>query len=99
MPIEAYNSVGKIERYYTFLQQIYKIICNKFHDTSIKMSLQIIIKVINDSVGPDVIIPIFLVFGAYPRIIENLVLLLIIIKRAETIRKTTKEIRCFYAKQ
>jgi hypothetical protein len=30
---------------------------------------------------------------------ENSVLLLIITKRAEAIRKATKEIRCFYAKR
>jgi hypothetical protein len=39
MPVETYNSIGKVERYYTLLQQVYKIICNEFHDTSIKMNL------------------------------------------------------------
>jgi hypothetical protein len=38
-------------------------------------------------------------FSAYPRIIENLVLLFIITKKTKTIRKTTKEIRYFYIKQ
>jgi hypothetical protein len=38
-------------------------------------------------------------FSTYPKIIENLVLLLTITKRAETIRKTIKEIRCFYTKR
>jgi hypothetical protein len=38
-------------------------------------------------------------FSAYPRIIENSVPSPIIIKRTETICKTTKEIRCFYIKQ
>jgi hypothetical protein len=39
MPIEVYNFVRKVKRYYTFLQQIYKIIYDKFRDTSIEMSL------------------------------------------------------------
>jgi hypothetical protein len=39
------------------------------------------------------------VFNTYLRIIENSVLLLIITKRTETIRKTIKEVRCFYAKR
>jgi hypothetical protein len=39
MPVEAYNSIGKIERYYTLLQQIYKIIYNKLRDTSTETSL------------------------------------------------------------
>jgi hypothetical protein len=41
----------------------------------------------------------FLVFSIYPRITKNSVLLFIIIKRTKVIRKTTKEIRYFYAKQ
>jgi hypothetical protein len=39
MLVETYNSIGKIERYYTFLQQVYKIIYNKLHNTSIEISL------------------------------------------------------------
>jgi hypothetical protein len=92
MPVEAYNSIGKIERYYTPLRQVYKIICDKLRDTSTKTSLQIAIKAVNDSARPEGIIFILLVFGAYPRITENLVLLLTITKRTETIRKTTKEV-------
>jgi hypothetical protein len=38
-------------------------------------------------------------FSAYPKIIENSVLSLTITKKTEAIRKTIKEIRCFYAKQ
>jgi hypothetical protein len=37
--IEAYNSIGKIKRYYVFLRQIYKIIYNEFRDISAEMSL------------------------------------------------------------
>jgi hypothetical protein len=39
------------------------------------------------------------VFSAYPRITENSVLSLIITKKAETIRKTIKEVQRFYTKQ
>jgi hypothetical protein len=99
IPVETYNSIGKIERYYVFLQRVYKIIYDEFHDTSVKISLQIAIKAINNSAGPDRIIPILLMFSAYPRITKNSVLLLIITKKAEVIRKTTKEIRCLYAKR
>jgi hypothetical protein len=63
------------------------------------MSLQITIKAINDSARPNRIIPILLIFGAYPRIIENSVPSLIITKRAEAIRKTTKEVRRFYTRR
>jgi hypothetical protein len=63
------------------------------------MKLQIVIKTINDSVGLDNIILILLVFGAYLRITNNSILLLIIIKRAKTIRKASNKIRKFYAKR
>jgi hypothetical protein len=63
------------------------------------MNLQITIKAINNSARPNGIIPIFLVFSAYPRIIENSVLSLIITKRTEAIRKTTKEVRYLYARR
>jgi hypothetical protein len=63
------------------------------------MKLQIVIKTINDLVGLDNIISILLVFGAYLRITNNSLLLLITIKRTETIRKTSNKIRKFYAKR
>jgi ABC-type bacteriocin/lantibiotic exporter with double-glycine peptidase domain len=63
------------------------------------MKLQIVIKVVNDSVGPDNIIPILLVFGAYLRITNNSLLLPITIKRAKTIRKTSNKIKKFYTKR
>jgi hypothetical protein len=99
MPVKTYNSIRKVERYYVFLRQVYEIIYDELRDTSAEMSLQIAVKAVNDSARPNRIIPIFLVFGVYPRITENSVLLLIITKRTKTIRKTIKEIRYLYARQ
>jgi hypothetical protein len=39
IPVETYNSIGKVERYYTLLQQVYKIIYNELYDTSIEINL------------------------------------------------------------
>jgi hypothetical protein len=39
MPVEAYNSIGKVERYYALLRQVYKIIYNELRDTSTKANL------------------------------------------------------------
>jgi hypothetical protein len=39
IPVETYNSIGKIERYHAFLRQVYKIIYNELRDTSAKTSL------------------------------------------------------------
>jgi hypothetical protein len=99
VPVEAYNSIGKIKRYHAPLQQVYEIIYDEFRDTNAEISLQIAVKAINDSAGPDGIIPILLVFGAYPRITENSILSPTITKRTKTIRKTTKEVRRFYARR
>jgi hypothetical protein len=63
------------------------------------MKLQIVIKVVNDLAGPDNIIPILLVFGAYLRITNNSLLSLTTIKKTKTIRKTNNEIRKFYTKR
>jgi hypothetical protein len=56
-------------------------------------------KTINDLVGPDNIILILLVFGAYPRITNNSLLLPITIKRTKAIRKASNKVRKFYAKR
>jgi hypothetical protein len=101
MPVETYNLVNKIKRYYGFLRQAYKIICDKLRDieTSTEVSLQMVVKTINDSAGPDGIIPILLVFGAYPRITNNSVLSPITTKRTRAIRKASNEIRQYYTKR
>jgi hypothetical protein len=101
MPVEAYNLVSKIKRYHDPLRQAYKIIYNKLRDTktSIEVSLQITMKTINDSIGPDSIIFILLVFGAYPRITNNSALSPITTKKAKTIRKTSNKIRQYYTKR
>jgi hypothetical protein len=99
IPVKAYNSIRKVERYYTFLRQIYEIIYNEFRDTNTKINLQIAIKAINDSAGPDGIIPILLVFSAYPRMTENSAPSPTITKKTEAIRKTTKEVRRLYARR
>jgi hypothetical protein len=63
------------------------------------MKLQIVMKAINDLAGPDGIIPILLVFRAYPRMTNNSLLSPTTIKRAKAIRKTSNKMRKFYAKR
>ncbi len=60
------------------------------------MILQIAIKAINDSVGPNNIIPTLLVFGAYLRLTKIDPLTLSVTKRVEAIRIVTKEVRRLY---
>ena len=66
VPIKAYNSIKKVEWYYMPLYRIYKIISSELKGTSKELTLQIAVKAVNDSAGLNRLIPILLVFSAYP---------------------------------
>ena len=66
VPVKVYNSIRKVERYYTLLRRIYKIISLELEDVSKELTLQIAIKAINNSASLDKLVPILLVFSAYP---------------------------------
>ena len=55
------------------------------------------IKAVNDSAGPDGLVPTLLVFGAYPRMTNDSPLSPFIVQRAEAIRKAIKEVWRLYA--
>jgi hypothetical protein len=57
------------------------------------------VKAINDLAGPDGIVPILLVFGAYPRLTKIDLPFSLVTKRTEAICATTKEVRRFYAER
>ena len=72
VPVEAHNSIGKVERYHQPLRRAYEIIQDELQDkTSPEIMLQMAVKAVNDSAGSDGIVPTLLIFGAYPRMIEN----------------------------
>jgi len=48
------------------LRRVYKIISLELEDASKELTLQIAIKAVNNSAGPDRLVPILLVFSAYP---------------------------------
>ena len=48
------------------LYHIYKIISLELKGTNKKLTLQIAVKAVNNSTSPNRLIPILLVFGAYP---------------------------------
>ena len=60
-----------VERYHGPLRRIYHIIITELLDIGKDMALQMAFKAINDSVGPDGLVPTLLVFGAYPRMVES----------------------------
>ena len=63
------------------------------------MILQIAVKAINNSVGPNRIISILLVFSIYLQLTKIDFLFLFITKKIEIIYAATKEIRCLYTKR
>jgi hypothetical protein len=93
--VKAYNSVGLVERYHVLLCCAYEIIKEELKNEHInkEIILQMAVKAVNDSAGPDRIVPILLVFGLYPRMTEIDLLSPIIAKRAEAICAATKEVR------
>jgi hypothetical protein len=99
--VEAYNSVGQVERYYVPLRRAYEIIQDELKDEHIdkEIMLQMAVKAINDSAGPDGIVPILLVFGAYSRLTEMDLPSPLVTKRAEAICIATKEVRRLYAER
>ena len=100
VPVEAHNSIGKIERYHQPLRRVYEIIQEELQDkTSSEIVLQMAVKAVNDSAGPDGIVPTLLVFGAYPRMIQDSAPSPLVTQRAEAIHKTIKEIRRLHAER
>ena len=65
MPIEAYNSVSKVKRYYALLRHLYKILRDKLLKESKEVILQIVIKAINNIIKLDKLILTLLIFGLY----------------------------------
>ena len=66
VPIKVHNSVGKVEWYYMPLYYIYKIISSELKGVSKELTLQIAVQAVNNSASLDGLIPILLVFSAYP---------------------------------
>jgi hypothetical protein len=63
------------------------------------MALQMAFKAINDTIGLDSLILIFLVYSAYPQITEHDPLLLLVIKRALAIKKAIAKVQKLKAKR
>ncbi len=66
MPVKVHNSIRLVERYYVPLRRVYNILLKELPDLLKEERLQIVIKAINDTAGPNGIVPTLLVFGAFP---------------------------------
>lgn len=97
IPIEAHNSIGKVERYHKPLRCAYEIIKAENPSLRPEVALQMAIKAINDNAGPNGLVPTLLVFGAYPRINHDSPPSPEILQRAGAIRKAMEEVRRLHA--
>jgi hypothetical protein len=60
-----------VEQYHGPLRRVYQIIIVEIPDINKDIALQMAFKAINDSAGPDGLVPTLLVFGAYPRMVKS----------------------------
>jgi hypothetical protein len=99
--VKAYNSVGLVEQYHVPLRRAYEIMKEELKNKHInkEMILQMAVKAVNDSAGPDGIVPTLLIFGLYLRITKIDLPSPTIAKRAEAICAATKKVRRLHAKQ
>lgn len=102
-PVEAHNSVGLIERSHPVLRRAYQVLSAEFNalglETNREMLLQMAVKAVNDTAGPDGLIPTLLVYGTYPRMVETDPPAPSISQRAAAIRKAMAEITKIRAKR
>ena len=99
VPVEAHNSIGIVERYHSLIRRAYVIIAVEIRDIDKDMALQMAFKAINDSAGPDGLIPTLLVYGAYPRLAETDTLAPSVSQRALAVKKAMIEIQKLRAKR
>ena len=93
VPIEAHNSIGIVERYHGPIRRAYEIIAAELPDLDKYAALQMAFKAINDTAGPDGLVPTLLVFGAYPRMAEFDAPSPTTMQRAATLKKAMAEVR------
>jgi hypothetical protein len=71
VPVEAHNSISIVKRYHGPIRRAYQIIVSEIPELDKDIALQMAFKAINNSAGPDGLVPTLLVFRAYLRMIES----------------------------
>ena len=91
--VEAYHLIGKVKRYYRPLRRAYEIVTEKPPKLSDANRLQMAVKVINNTIESNRLIPTLFVFGAYLKITELNLPNPIVKQRAAIIKRAMKKIR------
>ncbi|KAI0995958.1 hypothetical protein K3495_g12223 [Podosphaera aphanis] len=96
---EAYHSIGLVERYHAPLRRSYDVISIDLSKVKIHRNhiLQMAVKTVNDTAGPDRLVPALLVFGAYPRMVESDPPASSVFERAADVKTEMKEIHKIHA--
>lgn len=94
VPVEAHHSIGMVERYRPILRRAYDILKKEMKEKGILPNnlLQMAVKALNNTAGPDGLVPTLLVFGAYPRMTRMDPPALSVADRAAAVRKAMAEV-------
>jgi hypothetical protein len=93
VPIEAYNSIGIIERYYGLVQYTYLIIIAEIKGISKEIALQIAFKTLNNTAGISRIVPTLLVYSTLPQLSKYNAPAPTVSQRSIALKKATAEIQ------
>jgi hypothetical protein len=97
--VEAYNSIGIVEQYYSLLQQVYQIIVVKLPRIDKDAALQMAFKALNNTTGLNRLVLMLLVFSVYLRMIKLDAPSPTITQRANVVKKAMAEICKLRAEQ
>jgi hypothetical protein len=100
VPVEAHHSIRQLERYHGPVRRAYDIIKDTLDgEVNKDMMLQMAVKAVNDTAGPNGLVPTLLVYGALPRLTEMDPLSPLVTKRAIAIKAATREVRQIQARR
>jgi hypothetical protein len=101
VPVKAHWSIGLVKRAHPMLRRAYQIITEKLQGSGTikELNLQITVKTVNDTAGPDGLVLTLLVFRAYPRISTLNPLTPTITQQATTVRKAMAKVAKIRAKR
>jgi hypothetical protein len=99
VPVEAHNSIRIVERYHGPIRRAYFIITAEIQGINKDMALQMAFKAINDTAGPDGLVPTLLVYSALPRMVEYDAPSPSVAQRSAALKKAMTEIQKLRAKR
>lgn len=100
VPVEAAQTMSVVERYHEPLRRAYRIIRKEAIDMDSESALQAAVKAVNDSVGPDGLVPTLLVYGAFPRLgLPSDALAAGVMDRARAVSKAAKLLSRYFAQR